>query len=89
MSGESGDSSAKLVAAFVDHFGQRAPSAAAPHVASLKAQLASTHYGLRSAVVSALSSVVCEDAADRHAEKEKTLLADDARDALLGLGRGA
>jgi len=85
VSGESGDSSAKLVAAFVDHLGQRAPSAAAPHVASLKAQLASTHYGLRSAVVSALSSVVCEDAADRHAEKEKTLLADDARDALLDL----
>ena len=85
VSGESGDSSAKLVAAFVDHLGQRAPSAAAPHVASLKAQLASTHYGLRSAVVSALSSVVCEDASDRHAEKEKTLLADDARDALLDL----
>ena len=85
VSGESGDSSAKLVAAFVDHLGQRAPSAAAPHVASLKAQLASTHYGLRSAVVSALSAVVCEDASERHAEKEKTLLADDARDALLDL----
>ena len=85
VSGESGDASAKLVAAFIDHLGSRAPTAAAPHVAALKTQLSSTHYGLRSAVVSALSAVVCADAQDRREQKEKPLLADDARGALLDL----